>query len=143
MNPQSETTQLRRFPILTIHLMLVAFALGGLVALLIVNNLLNRLLDLYAPINMDAASTILDLSDKLFPYLFTSGGLLLLLLLVTALAWVRWIRKRSESGLLRYSVALMAVAVMLTAGGLWVRQTRGRLTAQPPATPTPAVQPLN
>ena len=143
MNRQSDTNQLRPFPTLTIHLILVAFALGGLVALLIMNGLLNRLLDLYAPINMDAASTVLDLSDKLLPYLFTSGGLLLLLLLVTALAWARWIRKRSESGLLRYSVALMAVAIMLTAGGLWVRQARGQLTAQPPMTPTPAAQPSN
>lgn len=73
---------------LTIMLVLDAFALGGFVTLLVVNQLLNNQLNIYAPHNMTAASAILDFMDDLLLYFVIYAGTLLILILTTLGTWI-------------------------------------------------------
>lgn len=135
-NGHSGTTHRRRFPVLATLLALDAFALGGLVALLMVNRFLNNHVIYYAQTNMPAASTILDLLDDLLLYLAGYIGALLILLLTTVVAWV-WLETRSQ--LLRYGVVLLIFSVVLIVGIVWIG--RSRKTSPPlPMTPTPVAQ---
>lgn len=132
----SGTTHRRRFPILSTLLALDAFALGGLVALLMVNRFLNNHVIYYARTNMAAASTVLDLLDDLLLYLAGYIGALLILLLTTVVAWV-WLETRSQ--LLRYGVVLLIFSVVLIVGIVWIGRS-GKTPPPPPMTPTPVAQ---
>ena len=81
--------------LLPILLGLDAFFLGGLTALLAVNRLLWTHANRYAPYDMDAASTVLDLIDNLLAYLFPCAGILAFLILATAAVSV-WLRFKSR-----------------------------------------------
>ena len=85
----------RGLPILSILLTLDALVLGGLIALLLVNRLLNNQLSIYLPHSMAAADTILDLKDDLLPYYVVYSGALLALMLITVSAWV-WLIAKSR-----------------------------------------------
>jgi hypothetical protein len=128
------TVPRRRFLILTILLSLNAFVLGGCVTLLIVNRLLNRQLDVYAATqSMAAASTILDFMDDLLPFFLTYGGVLVVLVLVTASVWT-WMM--TPSRLLRYGVILLCLVVLVVLGGMWLLGG-SEAPVVPPTTPTP------
>jgi len=89
-----------RVPILSILAALDAFVLGGLVALFMVNRLLSDHVARYAQGNLMAqASTILDLMDNLLAYFAGYIVALLVLLLITTIAWV-WLKTQSQ--MLRY-----------------------------------------
>jgi type III secretory pathway component EscS len=121
-------------PVLSILVTLDAFFLGGLVALLMVNRFLNNHLARYAQGNFRAeGSTILDLMDDLLIYFAGYIGVLLVLLLITAVIWV-W--SKTQSRTLRYGVVLLVVSIVLVVAIVWV----GRFTTAtppPPMTPTP------
>ena len=133
-NRLAGTTNQRRVPVLSILVTLDAFVLGGLVALWMVNRFLNNHLTRYAQRNLWAeGSAILDLTDNLLIYFAGYIGALLILLLITAIAWV-W--SKTQSRLPRYGVVLLVVLIMLVMGIVWV----GRITSTappPPMTPTP------
>jgi hypothetical protein len=124
----------RRSLVMAILLSLDAFVLGGFVALLIVNRLLNSQLDLYVTAQlMPAASAILDFMDDLLPVLLIYSGILLLLVLATASIGV-WLV--TESRWLRWGVILLWLAVFVVLAGLWL--SRGaEVPVVPPTTPTP------
>ena len=69
-----QTTPRRRSLLWTLLIILNTFVLGGCLALLIVNRLLQRQLDVYTSSqSMAAGSTILDFMDDLLPlYLISS-----------------------------------------------------------------------
>jgi hypothetical protein len=119
---------------MAIFLSLDAFVLGGFVALLIVNRLLNSQLDVYVTAQlMPAASAILDFMDDLLPVLLIYSGILLLLVLATASVGV-WLM--TESRWLRWGVILLWLAVFVVLAGLWL--SRGaEVPVVPPTTPTP------
>jgi hypothetical protein len=133
-NELAGTTHQPRVPVLSILVTLDAFFLGGLVALLMVNRFLNNHLARYTEGNFWAeGSTILDLMDDLLIYFAGYIGVLLVLLLITAVIWV-WSKTQSQT--LRYGVVLLAVSIVLVVGIVWV----GRFTTAtppPPMTPTP------
>ena len=134
-NRLAGTTHQRRVPVLSILVTLDAFVLGGLVALLMVNHFLNDHLAYYAQSDLWAeASAILDLMDNLLIYFVGYIGTLLLLLLITAVAWV-W--SKTESRLLRYGVVLLVVLVVLVIGVVWIGQITTTTPPPPPMTPTP------
>jgi hypothetical protein len=140
-NQQSENNRLARttnqghISILSILLALDAFSLGGLVALLMVNHFLNNDLAHYAQRNLWAeASTILDLLDDLLIYLVAYIGALLLLLLITAVAWV-WFKTQSQ--MLRYGVVVLIVSIVSVVGIAWLGQIATATPPPPPMTPTP------
>ncbi len=90
------TTNRRRVPILSILAALDAFVLGGLVALFMVNRFLDSHLARYVQGDfMSEASTILDLMDNLLAYFAGYIVALLVLLLITAVAWV-WLKTQSQ-----------------------------------------------
>jgi uncharacterized BrkB/YihY/UPF0761 family membrane protein len=127
------TPRQRRLLILFALVVLDVFALGGLVALVLVNRLLGQQLATYVSHNMDAASTILDLMDDLIPYYGAYGGAVLALLLITCCVWA-WLV--TDSRLLRYGGALLVLAVVVV--GAWIlasRSTEGPTV--PSSTPTP------
>jgi protein-S-isoprenylcysteine O-methyltransferase Ste14 len=64
-----------------------AFVLGGCVSMLLVNRLLNKQLNLYAPRSMVAADAILDFTDDLLPYYMACVGIFLALILITLGVW--------------------------------------------------------
>ena len=134
-NELAGTTHWRRLPVLAILVALDGFVFGGLVALLLVNRLLANHLARYVQGNLMAAgSTVLDLMDNLLIYLMSTISALLVLLSITAVAWV-W--SRTESRLLRYGVVLLLVTIVLVVGLAW---GVGRVTTPPPPppmTPTP------
>jgi hypothetical protein len=112
------------------------FVLGGLVALLLVNRLLDNQLSIYAPHGMDAASAVLDFVDDLIIYYVAYSGTLVALILVTVSALV-WLM--TESRLLRYGVAL--VALVLVVAGAWTLLSPGTgARPVPPTTPTPVAR---
>ena len=126
----------RRFMILATLLFLNALVLGGCIALLIVNRLLNSLLDVYvAAQSMAAASAILDVMDDLLPVYFIYGIALLILVLGTASVWTWMV---SQSRLLRYGVILLCLVVLVVLGGVWLLGRVG-VPATPPMTPTPTM----
>jgi hypothetical protein len=89
------TLRQRRLAILSILLALDVFVLGGLIALLLVNHLLNNQLNIYVPHSWAAADAILDFKDDLLPYYVVYGGTLLVLILITVSAWV-WLIAKSR-----------------------------------------------
>jgi len=112
------TVPRRRFMIVTMLLSLDALVLGGCIALLIVNRLLNSQLDVYtATQSMAAASTILDFMDDLLLFYLIYSGALLLLVLGTASVWT-WMM--TQSRLLRYGVILLCLIVLVVLGGMWL-----------------------
>ncbi len=126
----------RRLLALATLVALDMFVLGGLVALLLVNRLLDNLLAIYAPHSMDAASAVLDFVDDLIIYYVAYSGTLVALILVTVSASV-WLM--TESRLLRYGVALLVLTVVLV--GAWTLLSPG--TGAPPVpqtTPTPVAR---
>jgi hypothetical protein len=134
--PPNNQNSPSRWPVLPVLLGLDAFVLGGLAALLAVNRLLQETGNVYAPHNMDAASTVMDLMDDLLAYLLLCSGLLLFLVLATIAAGV-WLKARSRT--VRYGVAaLVLVALLLSATGIGVWLLRAAETPRvPPMTPTP------
>jgi hypothetical protein len=123
----------RCLPILSLLLALDAFVLGGLLAFVVVNLLLNNQLDVYLSHSFVAAATILDFKEDLIPYHVIYGGALLALVLTTFVAWM-WSKTRSP--VIRCSVAL-SVLTFVTVGA-WLLLSRG--TGEPPVppmTPTP------
>jgi hypothetical protein len=123
----------RRLSILSLLLALDAFVLGGLLALLVVNRLLNNQLDVYLSHSFVAAATILDFMDDLLPYYVIYGGTLLALVLTTLIAWM-W--SKTKSPVLRYSVVL-SVLIFVTVGA-WLLLSPGTGSPPvPPMTPTP------
>ena len=72
-----------------------AFVLGGFLALLLVNRLLDEHLDIYAVRDMAAASAILDLMDNLLVYLVPFGAVSLLLGLMPVSVWI-WFAAKSR-----------------------------------------------
>lgn len=132
---RSRVVPQRRFSTLSILLALDAFALGGVVTLLLVNRLLHNQLVIYVPHSFAAADAILDFMDDLLPYYWVYGGGLLVLLLITANVWV-WLVTKSE--LPRYGVVLLTLLVVV-AISLWVWSGRGAVPP-PPVTPTPVAR---
>jgi hypothetical protein len=133
-NEHSGPTRQRRFPTLSILLALDVFALGGFVALLLVNRLLNNHLASYAQRNLWAeGDTILDLTDNLLIYFVAYIGALLILLLITAVIWV-WSKTQSQT--LRYGVVVLVISIVLVVGVVWIGQIT-TTTPPPPMTPTP------
>ena len=109
------------------------FVLGGLVALLIVNRMLNIQLDIYAQ-NINAASVLIDFMDDLLPYHIFYYGVMSILAVLTVVAWA-W--SRPQSRVLRYAaVALLFILVAISA---WLFLGRSEtITSFPPMiTPTP------
>jgi hypothetical protein len=101
-----------------------------------VNRLLQKHMNMYAPYDMEAASTVMDLVDNLLAYLFLCSGLLLFLVLVTIAIGV-WTKVKPPT--LRYGVtALVLVAILLyaTGVGIWMVKTSA-VPSMPPTTPTP------
>ena len=134
-NGNAGTTHQRRVPVLSILVTLDAFVLGGLVALLMVNRFLNDHLAYYAQSDLWAeASAILDLLDNLLIYFVGYIGVLLVLLLITAVAWV-W--SKTLSRLLRYGVVLLVVSIVLVIGIVWMGRIATTTPPPPPMTPTP------
>jgi hypothetical protein len=123
----------RRLPILSILLALDAFVLGGLIALLLVNRLLNNQLNIYVPHSWAAADAILDFKDDLLPYYVVYGGTLLALSLITLSASV-WFTTKSR--LLRYGVVLLGLILVFVSAWMWLPRS-GRTPPIPPMTPTP------
>jgi heme A synthase len=134
--PLTHQNSPRKRPILPVLLGLDAFVTGGLAALLTVNRLLQKTANAYAPYDMDAASTVLDLMDKLLAYLFPCSVLLLFLVLITIAIGV-WLKARSRT--VRYAVtALVLVALLLSATGIGIWTLKA--SAMPsvlPMTPAP------
>jgi len=125
-----------KWAVLAVLLGLDAFVLGGLTALLTVNRLLQETRDVYAPHDMDAASTVMDLMDDLLAYLLPCFGLFVSLVLVTVAVGV-WLKARSRT--VRYGVtALVLTAILLFATGIgvWVLKI-SEVPSIPPMTPTP------
>lgn len=125
-----------RGPILAVLLGLDAFVLGGLAALLAVNRMLREARDLYAPYDMDATSTVLDLMDDLLAYLGPLAVLLLFLVLITIVVGV-WTKARSQT--VRYgATAVVLIALLLSAvfAGTWMFQA-SEAPRIPAMTPTP------
>ncbi len=84
-----QVSTLRRNRLQVLLCLLEAFVVGGFTALLLVNRLLDKHLDIYvAGGHMDEASTVLDLVDNLLAYLVPFGALSLLLGLVTIAVWI-------------------------------------------------------
>ena len=137
--PSSEHLRMalrRRFMILATLLFLDALVLGGCIAFLIVNRLLNSQLDVYtAAQSMAAASAILDFMDDLLPVYFIYGIALLILVLGTASVWTWMV---TQSRLLRYGVILLCLVVLVVLGGVWLLRGVG-VPATPPMTPTPTM----
>ncbi len=126
----------RRLPVLAALVALDMFVLGGLVALLLVNRLLDNQLAIYAPHSMDAASAVLDFMDDLIIYYVAYSGTLVALILVTLSASV-WLM--TESRLLRYGVALMGFILVVV--GAWTLLSPGTgAPPVPPTTPTPVAR---
>jgi hypothetical protein len=107
-------------PRFTIFLMVLAFdifVLGGFVALLIINHLLNIHLGIYAQ-HMDAASVIIDFMDDLLPYHIICYGAMSILAVLTVGMWA-W--SKPQSHVLRYAavvlfLTLIAISVWLSLG---------------------------
>ncbi|MFN2283504.1 MAG: hypothetical protein ACK2UQ_03720 [Anaerolineae bacterium] len=122
-----------RFTIFLMVLALDLFVIGGFVALLIVNRLLNIQLDIYAQ-NINAASVLIDFMDDLLPYHIFYYGVMSILAVLTVVAWA-W--SRPQSRVLRYAaVALLFILVAISA---WLFLGRSEtITSVPPMiTPTP------
>jgi hypothetical protein len=125
-----------KWAVLAVLLGLDAFVLGGLTALLTVNRLLQETRDVYAPHDMDAASTVMDLMDDLLAYLLPCFGLLVSLVLVTVAVGV-WLKARSRT--VRYGVTALVLAVLLlsaTGIGAWLLKA-AEMPLVPPMMPTP------
>jgi hypothetical protein len=126
----------RRLLVLTALVALDVFVLGGLVALLLVNRLLDNQLGIYAPHSMDAASAIVDFMDDLVIYYVAYSGTLVALILVTVSALV-WLM--TESRFLRYGVALVALIPIVV--GAWTLLSPGTgAPTVPQTTPTPVAR---
>ncbi|NIN63848.1 MAG: hypothetical protein GTO63_03865 [Anaerolineae bacterium] len=126
----------RRLPVLAALVALDMVVLGGLVALLLVNRLLDNQLGIYAPHSMDAASAIVDFMDDLIIYYVAYSGTLVALILVTVSASV-WLVTESRS--MRYGVAL--VALILIVVGAWTLLSPGTgAPTVPQTTPTPVAR---
>jgi len=82
--------------ILDVLLILDAFVLGGCVALVIVNGLLDSQLKVYGAYRMAAADTVLDIMDDLLPYYVAYAGIVAVLILMTIGIWV-WRMAGDES----------------------------------------------
>ena len=130
------TLRQRRLAILSILLALDVFVLGGLIALLLVNHLLNNQLNIYVPHSIAAADTILDFKDDLLPYYVVYGGTLLALILTTVSAWV-WLITKSR--LLRYSVVLLVLILVAVIAWMLLSGSTGT-PPPPPMTPTPVAR---
>lgn len=130
------TPRWRGLPILSILLTLDAFFLGGLIALLLVNRLLNNQLNIYVPHSIAAADTILDFKDDLLPFHMAYGGTLLALVLTTVGAYV-WLMTKSR--LLRYGVVLLVLTLVAAIAVItWILIfSSGGVSPPPPMTPTP------
>jgi heme A synthase len=131
-----QTTPRRRSLLWTLLIILNTFVLGGCLALLIVNRLLQRQLDVYTSSqSMAAGSTILDFMDDLLPLYLICGSVLLLLLLLTTAVWA-W--TKTQSRFLRYgtlTLILLALALLL---GIWLIGSNSEPITQP-TTPTPTL----
>lgn len=126
----------RRFVILVTLLSLNALVLGGCIALLMVNRLLNSQLDVYATAqSWPAASAILDFMDNLLPFYFIYGAVLFILVLGTVSVWTWMV---AQSRLLRYGVVLLCLIVLVVLGGVWLLRGVG-VPVTPPMTPTPTM----
>lgn len=130
------TLRQRCLAILSILLALDLFVLGGLIALLLVNRLLNNQLNIYVPHSWAAADAILDFKDDLLPYYVVYGGTLLALILVTVSAWV-WLITKSR--LLRYSVVLLVLILVAVIAWMLLSGSTGT-PPPPPMTPTPVAR---
>ncbi len=86
----------KRVSILNVLLILDAFVLGGCVALLIVNGLLDNQLKVYGAYRMAVADTVLDIMDDLLLYYVAYAGVLVVLILITIGIWV-WRMAGDES----------------------------------------------
>jgi hypothetical protein len=130
------TFKKERIPTLTILLILDALVLGGFIALLFVNRLLDVQLNDYVPRNMVAADTILNLMDHLLIYFVVYVGTLVILALATIGVWL-WGKTDSR---LRYAVPL--ILALIIGVGLW-RAVSVRLKPPlvPPQAPTPTAAP--
>ena len=127
------TTSRRRFLTVMILLLLIAFASGGCITLLIVNSLLNSQLDAYLSTqSMAAVSTILDFMEDLLPLYFLYGGFLLILVLIAVNVWI-WMR--TQSSYIRYGVLLLCLILIMIVVGRWFWGTSEVQVA--PTTPTP------
>jgi hypothetical protein len=120
-------------PVLPILLALDAFVLGGFVALLVVNGLLNDQLGVYTPHHMDAVSAILDFMDDLIPYLVICGATFLVLVLSTICVAV-W--RKASSPVLRYGTILLVLILIALGVWSWISQV-GTTPPVLPMTPTP------
>ncbi|UCC87112.1 MAG: hypothetical protein JSV81_20035 [Anaerolineales bacterium] len=126
----------KRISTLTILLILDALVLGGFIALLFVNRLLDVQLNDYAPRNMVAADTILNLMDHLLIYFVVYAGALVALVLVTICVWL-WGKTNSR---LRYAVPL--IFALIIGVGLWrAVSLRSKPPLIKPQTPTPTAVP--
>lgn len=132
-NEHPKALRQRRFMILSALVALDTFVLGGLAALLLVNQLLGNQLSIYAPHSMDAASTILDFMDDLIPYYVAYSGTLVALILITVSAWV-WLM--TESRALRYGMALLILILVVVGAWTLLLHSTGAPPV-PPLTPTP------
>jgi hypothetical protein len=116
--------------------LLNAFVLGGCLALVFVNRLLNTQLDQYVSSqSMAAASTIIDFMEDLLPLYLICGSVLLLLLLISTTVWA-W--TKTQSRFLRYGTLLLILLAFVLLAGMWLMGgSSGPIPL--PATPTPPV----
>jgi hypothetical protein len=117
-------------------ILLNTLVLGGCLALLIVNRLLQNQRDVYVSAqSMAAASTILDFMEDLLPLYLLCGSALLLLLLVSATFWA-W--TKIQSRFWRYGIILLILIMLILLAGMWLLGgSSGPIPLQ--TTPTPPV----
>jgi hypothetical protein len=135
MHEQMTQKDRSRSTIFLIVLALDTFVVGGFVAFLIVNRLLNIQLGIYAQ-HIDAASVIIDFIDDLFPYHLTYYVAMAVLAVLTVVVWT-W--SKPQSRVLRYAAVLLLL--VLVSIGAWLSLgSRAPVTFIPPLmTPTPVV----
>lgn len=122
-----------RFTIFLVVLALDFFVLGGFVALLTVNRLLNIQLDIYVQ-HMDVASVIIDFMDDLLPYHILYYGAMSILAVLTVVAWA-W--SRPQSRVLRYAVVALLLILVAISAWLFLGRSKTITSVPPMVTPTP------
>ena len=114
-------------------LVLTAFTLGGLVAMVIVNRLLVAQLAVYGEAHMAAGSAMLDFMDDILPYL---AGYMVGFALLAAATLAVWIWTQLRVPYRRYGMALPALVLVVVV--VWLVGGRSTaVTSVPMMTPTP------